>query len=502
MKNPDHYPESVRKLEQLGKQIDKDKKRAIRKTKQWKFDTIAVHGLYSVKEAIEKNQGSIVEPLYLSTSQAFQNADEMEAALAYLYPGWIYSRIANPTVGYLEDTLTLLETYDSNIEAGSIATSSGMSAIFQALQPFLERHNSDEMINFVSSCHVYGGTFQQFSIRKEKEQDIQVRWVSDPTNLDQWAENIDNHTRFLYGEVPSNPSLTFFDIEAVANLAHEHELPLIIDSTIASPALLRPLCHHADIVIHSLSKSMTSSGFCIGGAIIAKKKIVTNIENDELKEDVPRYLKLQPFRDFGPSISPFNALMTLNDLRTLRSRMKCLSETTQKVAEFLNFHPMIKKVNYLGLKNHPLHDLTKRYMILVDSEYDFGKPLHLYGHLLSFEVKGNPQNTRDFFDRLQLIFRATDLGRIKSVATIPAISTHQQQGEEARIMASISPNDVRLCIGGEHPDDIISDLDRALKSLKKNSRVFINRSTSQNGEAAGKKDKSRTQKIRELKQRG
>lgn len=304
-----------------------------------------------------------------------------------------------------------------------------------------------------------------------------------------WAETkeIDENTRCLYGEAPSNPGLMFFDIAAVANLAHDHGIPLIVDSTIATPALLRPLSHGADIVIHSLTKSMTSSGFGVGGAIIPRKRIVTQIDNEELKEDAPRYLKLFPFRDFGPSISPFNALMTLNDLRALRPRMKRLSESAQKVADFLNSHPLIESVNYLGLEDNPLHQLARRYMTLVDSEHDVGEPLYLFGHLLSFCVKGHPQNARDFLDRLAFIFRATDLGRVKSVATIPAISTHQQQGEEARAMAGIPPNSVRLSVGGEHPDDIIDDLDRALSYVnKRNSAAVGIKIESPNGEVVRK----------------
>jgi cystathionine beta-lyase/cystathionine gamma-synthase len=155
-------------------------------------------------------------------------------------------------------------------------------------------------------------------------------------------------------------------------------------------------------------------------------------------------------------------------MRTLRSKVDMLSQNTMKVAEYLQTHPQVEKVEYLGLPDHPLHDLAKRYMFLVDAEHDqqYGKPVNRYGHLMSFCVKGGPEAARRFFDRLQRIWRATDLGRIKSVATIPAISTHQQQGESGRKLAHIPPNLVRLCVGGEHPDDVIADLDQALASLK------------------------------------
>ncbi|MBN2445626.1 MAG: PLP-dependent transferase, partial [Phycisphaerae bacterium] len=178
-------------------------------------------------------------------------------------------------------------------------------------------------------------------------------------------------------------------------------------------------------------------------------------------------------RDYGPNLHPMQAILTLNDMRTLRSKMDLMSRNTMKVAEFLEGHPGIESVQYLGLKNHPLHELASRYMWLVDAEYDeqYGKPVNRYGHLMSFCVKGGPVATRKFFDGLQRIWRATDLGRIKSVATIPAISTHQQQGEEGRQLAHIPSNMVRLCVGGEHPDDVIADLDQALNKVSSKTTI-------------------------------
>jgi cystathionine beta-lyase/cystathionine gamma-synthase len=188
-----------------------------------------------------------------------------------------------------------------------------------------------------------------------------------------------------------------------------------------------------------------------------------------MKEDFALYTKYLPNRDYGPNLHPVQAILTLNDMRTLRSKMDLMSRSTQKVAEWLCKHPMVEDVAYLGLKDHPLHDLASKYMWLVDAEHDemYGKPVNRYGHLMSFCVKGGAEPARKFFDGLQRIWRATDLGRIKSVATIPAISTHQQQGEEGRKLANIPPNLVRLCVGGEHPDDVIADLDQALAGVKK-----------------------------------
>lgn len=432
---------------------------------KWKFDTIAVHGLYSVQDAINDYQGSIIEPIFMSTSQAFRDSDEMGAALAYKIPSWSYSRIANPSTYYYEWTLALLEGYGFDGETSCCSTSSGMAAIMTAVQPFLQvQERVNEPRNFVATAQCYGGTFQQFSVRFMQERNIECRWVLDATNLDEWRSKIDKNTRFLYGELPSNPQLGFFDIKEVAELAHSHSLPLICDSTIATPALLRPIEHGADIVVQSATKSLTSSGFGVCGAVIAKKNLTTTINDEQLKSDFALHVKYLQNRDFGPNLHPMQALMTLNDMRTIRSKMDLMSRNTMKVAEYLQSHSRVDSVQYLGLPDHTSHQLASKYMWLVDAEHDdqYQKPVNRYGHLMSFCVKGGVENTRLFFDKLNRIWRATDLGRIKSVATIPAISTHQQQGEEGRALANIPPNLVRLCVGAEHPDDIIADLDQAL----------------------------------------
>ncbi|MBF0431449.1 MAG: O-acetylhomoserine aminocarboxypropyltransferase/cysteine synthase [Fibrobacteria bacterium] len=441
-----------------------------KEVKKWKFDTIAVHGLYSVNDAIEDYQGAIIEPIFMSTAQAYRDSDEMAAALAYKIPTWCYSRIANPSTYYYEWTLALLEGYGFKGKTSCCSTSSGMSAIMTAVQPFLiVKKSATEKRNFVATAQCYGGTFQQFTIRLMQERNIECRWVLDATNIDEWASKIDENTRFLYGELPSNPQLGFFDIKEVADLAHSHNLPLIVDSTVATPALLRPICHGADIVVQSATKSLTTSGFGVCGGIIARKDLICNIDDDQLKTDFSLFVKYLQNRDFGPNLHPMQAVMTMNDMRTLRSKMDMLSRSTMEISQFLEGHPDIESVHYLGLPTHPLHDLASKYMWLVDAEHDaqYGMPVNRYGHLMSFCVKGGVPKTRKFFDNLQRIWRATDLGRIKSVATIPAISTHQQQGEAGRKLANIPPNMVRLSVGAEHPTDIIADLDKALRKAKK-----------------------------------
>jgi O-acetylhomoserine/O-acetylserine sulfhydrylase-like pyridoxal-dependent enzyme len=439
--------------------------RAIMRCK--KFDTIAVHGLYNMEAALANN-GSIIEPAYFSTAQHFENSDHMEAGLAYLMPAWTYSRVANPSLHYLEETLALLEGYGFEGEVTACATGSGMAAVFLATNPFLVVESTGQPLNIVASVKCYGGTFTLFS-RYANERGVEVRWVRDPLNLAEWAGKIDQNTRFLFGEMPANPSLAVFDIVALANLAHQHGLPFLVDSTIATPALTRPLAHGADIVIHSVSKSMTSSGFVIAGAIIARHNLPSRVGPDELRANFALYLKGFPLRDHGPSLSPFNALMTLSDLRTLRSRTDLMSKNAMQIAQFLAEHPQVESVQYPGLPNFEGHQIAGRYMWLVDSQDDYGSPVNRFGYLLSFNVKGGVSATRKVFDSLKMIWRATDLGRVKSVATIPTISTHQQLGDSGRDLAGLPPNLIRLSVGLEHPADVIADLDQALAASVRSS---------------------------------
>jgi O-acetylhomoserine/O-acetylserine sulfhydrylase-like pyridoxal-dependent enzyme len=429
------------------------------KMRTLKFDTIAVHGMYSVDEAFSGGQGGVIEPIFPSTSQAYRDSDEMEAGLAYLIPTWCYSRIHNPTIFYLEETLALLESYDCGCDASALCTSSGMSAIKQAIEPLLAKTtDGHEEISFVSAAQVYGGSFQLFNVRM-RERGARARFVGEPWKTEEWAKLIDASTRFLYLEMPSNPQQACGDIKALAELAHAHGVPLIVDATVATPALFRPLGHGADIVVHSLTKSIGSGGFALGGALIARHGITAKHLPDEAKADYATWTKLWPFRDSGPCISPYSAFMFLNDLRTLRIRMEWVSQNTAKVASFLAQHPKVESVDYLGLPSHKLHSLAARYLTMVDTTTP------TFGHLMAFTIRGSAAQARLFFDKLERIFRATDLGRIKSVATIPAISTHAQQGEEARKLAGVPPTMVRLCVGAEHPDDVIADLDQALAQI-------------------------------------
>jgi len=463
-----NYSPGVMKYIEAAQKLLAERDAALARMKTMRFDTVAVHGLYTVEESLNRNQGAVIEPLYLSASQAYADSDELEAALAYLVPTWCYTRIANPTTYYLEWVLALLEGYRTGCDTSCCVTASGMGAIMSSVDPLLvKQKDGPERINFVSCIQVYGGTFQQFSLRKMKERGIECRWVRQPWDMEDWKSHIDEDSRFLYMEMPSNPQQSFTDVKALADLAHSWGIPLIVDATCATPALMRPIAHGADIVVHSLTKSITSGGFAVGGALVSRKPITTKVVNDHplFKASYAEYVKFLPYRDNGPASSPVNAIFALNDLRTLRSKMDVVSANCQKVAEWLQKQPKVYQVDYLGLPSYHLHEVAKKYMKLVDSDDGTGHEVNRYGHLMSFRVDGPPENARKVFDGFKMIYRATDLGRIKSVATIPAISTHQQQGEEARKMADVPPQLIRLCVGAEHPDDVIGDLEQSLRSL-------------------------------------
>lgn len=452
-----------------GQQVADQEATARAKARTRRFDTIAVHGLYN-HVAAAQNQGSLIEPAYSAPAQHFPDSDALEAALGYLMPAWGYSRIANPTTHYLEETLALLEAYGSGLTASSVVCGSGMAAVHLATNALLalDPARPGAMPNIVASAKCYGGTFMLFK-RYAAERGIGLRWIEDPLDLAAWERAIDADTRFLFAEVPSNPALAVVDIPALAALAHGHpgpadgagRMPLIIDSTVATPAILRPISLGADIVIHSLSKAIGGSGLAIAGAITARHDIPIRVGTDDMRADFATHIKLLPLRDFGPALSAAAALSLISDLRTLRTRVDVWSRNTMKVARWLEAHPAVAAVNYPGLASHPGHTIAARDFRLADE--GSGPGAARYGNLLAFTVRGGLPAARRALDRLAIVFRATDLGKVKSVAVIPSISTHQQQGEEGRAIAQVDDGLIRLSVGGEHPDDIIADLAQALE---------------------------------------
>jgi O-acetylhomoserine/O-acetylserine sulfhydrylase-like pyridoxal-dependent enzyme len=459
----DELAPGVRRAVEIGAAATADLEARRAAARGRRFDTIAVHGVYSASQALAAH-GAINEPLYLSTAQHHASADAMEAVIAQGAPGWVYARVADPTNAYLEETLALLETYGSEVEATAMVTASGMAATAAATQPFLvEGGPAARRPNIVASARCYGGTFVLFT-RYAAELGVEVRWVRDPLDTAAWSAAIDGDTRFVFGETPSNPGLAIVDVPAVAAIAHAAGLPFIVDSTVATPALLRPLTMGADVVVQSLTKTIGGSGMAIAGAVIARKDIPSRVGDDGLRADYGLHLKSSPLRDHGATLSPFAALMLLNDLRTLRARVDHWSRTAEVIARTLAGHPAIESVAYPGLPAHPGHDIAARDMWLADGDVE-GRPVNRFGSLMGFRVKGGREAARAAFDRLELVWRATDLGRVKTIATIPMISTHQQQGPEGREIAAIPDDLIRLSVGGEHPDDILADLDQALRGI-------------------------------------
>lgn len=429
-----------------------------------RFDTIAVRGGYDDQQALN-HSGAICEPAYLSPAQHFDTAEEMRQCLLGKTDGWVYTRIDNPTVRQLETTVAALESYGCNFDANCCVFSSGMAAIFMAANALVSDDPSRQSSNIVIPAACYGGSHVLFKERFEIDRGVEVRRIKDTLDLQCWQEAIDENTRFVLTEVPSNPILQITDIEALSAITTAHDVPLMVDATLSSPALLRPLQHGADIVVHSVSKSMSASGLSIAGAVVSKPNISIRHPRHELKEDFAGFLKRGPQRDCGVILSPFNALQSLSDLRSLRSRMNDMSESAEKLALFLSEHGSVQSTFYPGLLDFHGHEIAKRSMFLVDSEYEPSGLKNRYGYLVSVQLKGGFDAAVQFIDGLKIFWRANDLGRVKSTATIPAISTHSQLSEEEKSATGIPTDLVRLSVGCENYQDILTDVEEALANV-------------------------------------
>ncbi|WP_165964195.1 PLP-dependent aspartate aminotransferase family protein [Actinomadura sp. KC216] len=438
-----------------------------------------MRGSYDHEEAAH-NAGSLSEPAYLATAQHFDSAETMRATAAGEREGWVYARRGNPTVGYLEETVAALEGYQVDAEVSAAVTTTGMAAITLATMPFLSTAVGDKP-NIVASPACYGSTVMVFDKRYGDERGVSVRWVDDPLSIDSWERYIDADTRFLYAESPSNPTVQLVDIPALAALARRARIPLIIDGTLATPALMRPLGLGADIVVHSLTKAAGASGRSMGGAVIARRDLDLRGQPAEMCADFAGYLRQGPMRDMGSVLSPFNAWTLLADIRELRARVDTMSASALRVAEHLAGRGDVVEVFYPGLPGHRTHHLAKRDMWLVDSGGPGRGAVNRFGFLLGFRPAGGVPAARRAMDRLGLVWRANNLGQVKSTATIPAIGTHLQVAGDDPGDAPVPPDMIRLSVGLEDADDIIEDLDQALAG----SDVTGRRSTSAAGTVAG-----------------
>ncbi|MDH7501889.1 MAG: O-acetylhomoserine aminocarboxypropyltransferase/cysteine synthase [Verrucomicrobiota bacterium] len=425
-----------------------------------KFETICLHGGQQPDPATL----SRAVPVYRTSSYVFRSTEHAANLFALRELGNIYSRLMNPTTDVLERRVALLEGAP---EAGGLALASGTSAIFYSIINLAQAGD-----NIVSARNLYGGTYTQYNDILPRL-GITVKFV-DSNQPENFARAIDNRTRALFCETVSNPALEVTDLEAVAGIAHEHGLPLIVDSTFSTPYLTRPIEHGADIVVHSLTKWLSGHGTGIGGIVVDSGKFnwtagrhVLYTEPDSSYHglrwgiDLPDPLRplafilrmrTVPLRNLGACISPDNSWIFLQGIETLPLRMERHCSNALEVALFLKSHRAVDWVRFPGLPGDSMHTLNKKYLR--------GKG----GSMVVFGIKGGKESGRKFIDSLELISHLANVGDAKSLAIHPATTTHSQLSEEEQRAAGITPELVRLSIGLEHPDDICADLEQALKA--------------------------------------
>ena len=419
-----------------------------------RIETLAVHAGYSP----EPTTKAVAVPIYQTVAYAFDSAQHGADLFDLKVPGNIYTRIMNPTEDVLEKRVAALEG-----GIGALALASGMAAITYAIQTIAEAGD-----NIVSASTLYGGTYNLFA-HTFPQLGLQARFA-DPRKPETFAALIDDRTKAIFCESIGNPLGNVTDFQALADIAHAHGIPLIVDNTVPSPYLCRPFEHGADIVVHSLTKYLGGHGNSVAGAIVDSGKFPWAQHKDRFKRlnepDVSYHgvvytealgpaayigrARVVPLRNMGAAISPFNAWQILQGIETLALRMDRICENTLAVARHLKKHPKVSWVNYAGLEDHPDHGLVKSMM--------GGRA----SGLLTFGVKSGRAGGERFLDALQLFTRLVNIGDCKSLATHPASTTHRQLSPEELAGSGVSEETVRLCVGIEHIDDLKADLDVAL----------------------------------------
>jgi O-acetylhomoserine (thiol)-lyase len=426
------------------------------------FATRALHA----GQRPDSETGARAVPIYQTTSYVFEDTAHAAALFNLQRFGNIYTRIMNPTTAVFEERMAALER-----GVGALAVASGQAAQFIALASLLEA--GDEI---VAAKTLYGGTYTQFDVSFRRF-GIQTTFV-DPEDSDAFRRAITPRTRALYGETIGNPLINVLDIAAVAAVAHENNLPLVIDNTFASPYLCRPIEHGADIVVHSATKFIGGHGTSIGGVIVDSGRFPWNqgrfpqllepskgyhgIRFYETFGDFAYIMKarVEGLRDFGPALSPFNSFLFLQGLETLKLRMECHSTNARRVAEFLEKHDQVEWVNYPGLSSNRYHALAEKYLPLGS------------GGMLTFGILGGIEAGRRFIEGLQLVSHLANVGDSKSLVIHPASTTHQQLTTEEKLACGITDDLIRLSVGLEDIEDILWDLDQALKgSAQSQSRT-------------------------------
>ncbi|WP_446897924.1 O-acetylhomoserine aminocarboxypropyltransferase/cysteine synthase family protein [Clostridium sp. LBM24168] len=419
------------------------------------FETLQVHA----GQVPDPTTGARAVPIYQTTSFVFKNADEAADFFQLKKPGNVYARIMNPTEDVFEQRIAALEG-----GSAGLATSSGLAAILYSI---LNVANSGD--NIVSASTLYGGTYELFSVTLKKL-GIDVTFV-DPDDPENIRRAITDRTKAVYAETLGNPKINVLDIEAVANIAHENKIPLIIDNTFGTPYLVRPIEYGADVVVHSATKFIGGHGTTIGGVIVdggkfdwaASGKFPDFTTPDESYNGLvyadqgpiafALKARVQLLRNTGATLSPQSAFYFLLGLESLSLRVERHVENTRKVVEFLSKHPKVSWVNYPELESSPYHDLAKKYL-----------PKGA-GSIFTFGIKGGLEAGKKFINSVKLFSLLANVADAKSLVIHPSSTTHAELNEEQQRAAGITPDLIRLSIGVESIDDIIYDLDQALAKI-------------------------------------
>jgi O-acetylhomoserine (thiol)-lyase len=429
-------------------------------SENWKFETQQIHA----GAAPDPTTSSRATPIYRTTAYVFDSADHAKNLFALAEFGNIYTRIMNPTQDVAEKRIAALEG-----GTAALLVSSGQAAATNAVLNIA--HAGDHI---VSSSSIYGGTYNLFKYTMAKL-GIETTFVENQDDPAEWDAAIRPNTKLLFGESIANPKINVLDIESVADVAHKHGLPLIVDNTVASPYLIRPFEHGADIVIHSATKFLGGHGTVVAGAIVDGGTFPWSQHVDKfpgLTEPDPSYhgasytgvlgdaiayvikARVQLLRDMGAAISPDNAFALIQGIETLSLRMERHCQNAQAVAEYLSNHPQVADVNYAGLSSSPWAGAAAKYAP------------HGVGAVLSFEIKGGVDAGRTLVDSVELFSHVANIGDVRSLIIHPASTTHSQLTPEQQLTTGVTPGLVRLSVGLEHIDDIIADLEKGFGAAK------------------------------------
>ena len=424
----------------------------------YKFETLQLH---VGQESPDSATDARAVPIYATTSYVFKDSAQAAGRFGLSEGGNIYTRLMNPTSDVFEKRIAALEG-----GAAALATASGSAAITYAVQNIARAGD-----HIVASSNLYGGTYNLFATTL-KEQGVDTTFAA-PSDFEAIEAAIKPNTKLIYSETLGNPNSDIADIEGLSEIAHRHGIPLVVDNTFATPYLLRPIEHGADIVVHSATKFIGGHGTVMGGVVVDSGKFdwAANDKFPGLSEPNPSYhgvvfteacgnlayiLKLRTtlMRDQGATISPFNSFLLLQGLETLSLRVERHVENALKVVDFLKNHPQVEKVN------HPSF-ATGRQKELYDSYFEKGA-----GSIFTFEIKGGAEKARKFTESLELFSLLANVADVKSLVIHPASTTHSQLSEEELLSIGIKPNTVRLSVGTEHIDDIIADLEHGFELVK------------------------------------